>query len=448
MIGDSIKQLDPSDLFAERHYENAMLLIRETNLDTINFINENQNIEFLVWKIMDGVNVDDYIGNLAYLVTCSDSLNSIYLTKSDFINRLFDLAISAGSAKVFFQVLLIFKKILTNIQIQTDTFSFHFGFYSLIMQIIPEISDVKILSQIILPILKRYLKCYPFLVNRIFVDVDIILLIRNCLMENFGNTDIGFSFSLLKTLISLMPDDYMPILVSMFLDLSDIYSSNQYNVEIKLLKCFGKLIMRSNDLEIPFFDAFLSLYRDQDSEYMEQFSKILLILLNKKFIVLNNQITECTMKIINIYSTLLENIMTENLTQYLISLKIIFKLIPIYANDHFELFQNFISNSKQKSFHDKKIKCKFICLMVLHANNFVQFNIYDIYDILMANHYSSKIVFTLHYMMQREDYRPLIKVDDLIEIISTIIHSLSENDALLMDEMLNILNPDTEIQQT
>lgn len=140
--------------------------------------------------------------------------------------------------------------------------------------------------------------------------------------------------------------------------------------------------------------------------------------------------------------------MTENLTQYLTSLKIIFKLIPIYANDHFELFQNFISNSKQKSFHDKKIKCKFICLMVLYANNFVQFNIYDIYDILMANHYSSKIVFTLHYMMQREDYRPLIKVDDLIEIISTIIHSLSENDALLMDEMLNILNPDTEIQQT
>lgn len=440
----SCKQIEISFFSNQRFETDAMIL--QKDIDSLHFPYQmdNQNIDFLVLRILESSNPDDYISKLAYLATYSDALHSTLLIEPTFIDHLFTLALDISSIKVFLQIILIYIKILKKIQILGRKY-FHFGFYSLIIQIIPEFSDTKIILDIFFPLLRRLLKCYPFLKDRIYNDINIPLLLRNCF--SYTSSELMSYFSLLKTLIFFSPAQYVKNIYDLLTDILDLWDFNTNGIPNKLFECLNELIKRSNGLDLMYLPVtclsvvFKVCEREIDIlDHFEIISELLLKSVINGCILLPDAYNhEEYQKVLDIYCFFLKRITNEDYTMFPISFKIIYQLIPICSTDFFHNLNNFISNSMKKTFQQKKMRAKLICLIFLNYKHFILPTVDEILEVLQSYHYFSNIIYTLHEMTYIEEYRQLIEKSDAREILLQINDNCNESDANLVRKIIDSL---------
>lgn len=440
MLITSCKQIDISDFSNTRFNTNVRVLQKE--MDSLHFPGHivNQNIDFLVLRILDSPNSDDNIAKLAYLLTYSDTLHSTLLIESVFIDHLFHLIIDSSSTKVLLQIILIFLKILKQIQMHNRKY-FHFGFYSLIIQIIPEFSNSKIISDIFFPLLKRLLKCYPFIIDRIFSDIDILMLIRSCISDKQSGELIS-CFSLLKTLILLSPAQYIQYLVDLFTDILNNCDFCKNCIPENMLECLNELIKRSVKSDFTYLPIILSIYeKGIDILYYFEVSSELLLksIIDSSLLLQKDYNCEEIQKVQDIYSNFIKIMTNEDFSTYPISFKFLYQLIPICSKDLFTNLNNFIINSMKSTFHQKKMRIKLILIIFHNFKLFFPQTIDEILDIFQSGHYISIIIYTFHEMVYIEEYRQLIKESNAQEILLSMHDNYNENDDYLVHEIIDLL---------
>lgn len=440
MLITSCKQIDISDFFDTRFDTNARVL--QKDIDSQHFPDRivNQNIDFLVLRILDSPNADDNIAKLAYLLTYSDTLHSNLLIESIFIDHLFHLIIDSSSTKVLLQIILIYFKILKQIQMH-DRKYFHFGFYSLIIQIIPEFSNYMIISDIFFPLLKRLLKCYPFIIDRIFNDIDIIMLIRSYIRDK-QSSELISCFSLLKTLILLSPAQYIQYLLDLFTDILNNCDFCKNCIPKNMLECLNELMKRSDKSDITYLPIVLSIYEKRIDilYYFEISSELLLQSITDGSLLLQNDYNrEEIQKVLDIYSNFIKIMTNEDFSAYPKSFKFLYQLIPICSENLFTNLNNFIKNSMKSTFHQKKMRIKLILMMFHNFKLFFPQTIDEILDIFQSGHYLSIIIYTFHEMVHVEEYKQLIKESNAQEILLSMRDNYNVNDDHLVREIIDLL---------